>query len=214
MAVYDLEEQEQLSQIKAWWERYGNLVATVLLTVAVISVGWQGWRWHQNRVAGEAGELFFELQQAVATSDAQKARDVAGRLISDYSATLQAQMGALLSAGAQFRKDEFDNARVQLEWAATEGRDPVLRELARLRLAGVLLQKGETDAALSHLQPLPESPYRARFEDLRGDVLAVQGKAVEARAAWQNAIDTLEGKDDENAALREVIRAKLETLRG
>ncbi len=214
MAVYDLEEQEQISELKAWWSQYGTLVTMIAVVAALASVGWQGWQWYQNRNAAEAGALYFAVQQAAEKQDAQKARDAAGRLIGDYSGTAYAQLGALLSAGVQFEKGEFENARTQLEWAAENGKDPALRDLARLRLAAVLLQKGEHDAALARLEAAPADAFKARFADLRGDVLATQGKAAEARAAYQSAIDALGSVGDEAITLREVVRVKLESLEG
>lgn len=214
MAVYDLEEQEQISELKAWWAQYGKLVTTIAVVTALSSVGWQGWQWYQNRTAAEAGALYFSLQQAASENDAQKARDAAGRLIGDYSGSTYAQLGALLSASVQFAGNDLDNARSQLEWAADKGKDPTLRELARLRLAVVLLQQGAHDEALARLQPVPSGANKARFEDLRGDVLATQGKTAEARAAYQAAVDTLGSAGDEAATLREVVRTKLESLEG
>lgn len=214
MAVYDLEEQEQISELKAWWSQYGKLVTAIAVAAAVTSVGWQGWQWYRNKVAAEAGAVYYSLQQAAAGQDAQRARDAAGRLIGDYGGTAYAQLGALLSASVQFAKGDLDNARTQLEWAADKGADPALRELARLRLAAVLLQQGAKDQALERLQPVPPGAYRARFEDLRGDVLAAQGKASEARAAYQAAIEALAIAGDEAVTLREVVRVKLESLEG
>ena len=214
MAVYDLEEQEQISELKAWWAQYGNLVTTLAVVAALASVGWQAWQWYQNRNASEAGALYYAVQQAAETQEAQKARDAAGRLIGDYPSTAYAQLAALISAGAQFQAGELDNAQAQLEWAADKGQDPALRDLARLRLATVLLQKGELDAALARLQAVPAPTYAARFADLRGDVLAAQGKAAEARSAYQAAIDALVSEGEQATTLREVVRVKLESLEG
>ncbi|MDR1062677.1 MAG: tetratricopeptide repeat protein [Azoarcus sp.] len=210
MAVYDLEEQEQIAQIKAWWEQYGNRTMTVLLAVAIGFAVWTGLRRYQDGNAVEAGRVYAELQQAAAVADAQRTRELAGRLIDKYDGTIQAQLGVLLSAKVHFQKNEFDNAFSQLEWAASKGKEPALRELARLRLATMLLQKGDFDGALSRLQPVPEGAWLARFEDLRGDVLAAQGKLGEARAAWRAALDTF----DDAAPLREAVRAKLESSEG
>lgn len=212
MAVYDLEEQEQISELKAWWARYGKLVTALAVAAAVASVAWQGWRWYQNRQAAEAGGLYFAVQQAVTQQDAQKARELTGRLIDQFGGTVYAQLGALVSAGLQFSKGDLDNARAPLEWAAGQGKDESLRDLARLRLAAVLLQQGAYDQALAQLQREPGKAYRARFADLRGDALAAQGKAADARAAYQAAITALEAEGDEAAMLREVVRVKLESL--
>ncbi|ATE62423.1 YfgM family protein [Thauera sinica] len=214
MAVYDLEEQEQISALKGWWAQYGTLVTTLATVAAVAVVGWQGWRWYQNRNATEASAMYFAVEQAAERQDAQKARDVAGQLIGQQGGTTYAQLGALLAAGLQFEKGELDNAQAQLEWAADKGKDPALRDLARLRLAAVLLQKGEFDAALARLSAAPVAGYQARFADLRGDVLAAQGKPAEARAAYQAAIDALSAADAQATTLREVVRLKLESLEG
>jgi predicted negative regulator of RcsB-dependent stress response len=214
MAVYDLEEQEQISELKAWWAQYGTLVTTLATVAALAAVGWQAWQWYQNRNSAEASAMYFAVEKAVERQDAQKARDAAGQLIGQQGSTAYAQLGALLSAGLQFDKGELDNARTQLEWAADKGKDPALRDLARLRLAAVLLQKGEFDGALTRLEPAPLDAYKARFADLRGDVLAAQGKPAEARAAYQAAIDALAGADEQATTLREVVRLKLESLEG
>lgn len=214
MAVYDLEEQEQISELKAWWAQYGNLVTTIAVIAALASVGWQGWQWNQNRNAAEAGALYFAVQQAAEQQQAQKTRDAAGRLIGEHPGSAYAQLGALLSAGAQFRAGDLDNAQSQLEWAADKGKDPALRDLARLRLATVLLQKGEFDSALMRLQSEPTTMYRARFADLRGDAYAAQGKMAEARTAYQAAVDVLSSAGEQATTLREVVRVKLESLEG
>ena len=214
MAVYDLEEQEQISELKAWWAQYGNLVTTIAVIAALASVGWQGWQWYQNRNAAEAGALYFAVQQAAEQQQAQKTRDAAGRLIGEHPGSAYAQLGALLSAGAQFRAGDLDNAQSQLEWAADKGKDPALRDLSRLRLATVLLQEGEFDSALMRLQSEPTTMYRARFADLRGDAYAAQGKMAEARTAYQAAVDVLSSAGEQATTLREVVRVKLESLEG
>ena len=214
MAVYDLEEQEQISELKAWWAQHGNLVTTIAVIAALASVGWQGWQWYQNRNAAEAGALYYAVQQAAEQQQPQKTRDAAGRLIGEHPGSAYAQLGALLSASAQFRAGDLDNAQSQLEWAADKGKDAALRDLARLRLATVLLQKGDFDGALMRLQTEPSTMYRARFADLRGDVYAAQGKMAEARTAYQAAVDVLSSAGEQATTLREVVRVKLESLEG
>lgn len=213
MAVYDLEEQEQISQIKAWWEQYGKFVTAILLTAAVASVGWQGLKWYQSKQANEAGTLFFAVQQAAQQSDAAKAREAAGQIIEKFPRTAYAEMGALLSAGVQFAASDSRNARAHLEWLANNGRDPTLKDLARLRLATILLNDGEYAPALAQLEQAPASALKGRFEDLRGDVHAVQGNYDQARRAYQAALEALSVQGTEAAAgLQDVIRIKLEAL--
>jgi len=213
MAAYDLEEQEQIAELKAWWTQYGNLVVAVLLALVVGFAGWQGWNRYKNAGAAEASALYFDLQRAAADDDAGQVRKIAGELISKHGNTVQAQMGALLSASVQFRKNDLDNVRPHLEWAAEKGKDATLRDLARLRLAAVLLQQGAANEALARLQPVPGGPLLARFEDLRGDALALQGKTDEARTAWKAAFVAL-GNASGDTGMRSTIRIKLESLKG
>jgi predicted negative regulator of RcsB-dependent stress response len=214
MAVYDLEEQEQISQIKAWWDQYGKFVTAILLTAAIASVSWQGFGWYRDRQAGEAGAMFFAVQQAAEQRDAARAREAAGQIIEKFPRTAYAEMGALLSASVQFGAGDSRNARAHLEWLANNGRDQILKDLARLRLATILLNDGEYDGALVQLdRGAPAAGLKARFEDLRGDVHAVQSDPVRARSAYEGALDALAGQGTEAAAgLQEVIRIKLEAL--
>lgn len=214
MAVYDLEEQEQISELKAWWEQYGKLVTALAVAAAVAAVGWQGWKWHQGNQAAEAGALYFAVQQAAESGDTQKARELTGQLIGSHGGSAYAQMAALFSAGVQFDRGDLANARAHLEWAAANGSDPAMRDIARLRLATVLLQDGKLDEALAQLDKPAAAPLQARFADLRGDVLAAQGKAGEARSAYQTALERIAAGSEGANTLREVVRIKLEALEG
>lgn len=213
MAVYDHEEQEQLSRIQAWWESYGTAITTIVVIIAVSALSWQGWQWYENKQAREASGIYFALEQAAEAGNAAQARDAAGRLISEYPRTLYAQMGALVAAGVQVVEAEPDHARAQLEWVADSGQDAALRDIARLRLAALLLDQGEFDAALNRLEEDVAPALRVRQFDLRGDVLAAQGRTDEARTAYENVLETLREDANQGAqALGEVVRIKLESL--
>lgn len=212
MAVYDLEEQEQLSELKAWWTRFGSLVTLVAVAAALASVGWQAWRWYQNKQSVEAAALYAVVQQAVAKDDAAKAREAAGQIFEQYGRTAYGDLAALLSAKAQVDAGDLKNAQAQLSWAVERGRDPALRDLARLRLATVLLDQGQPDQAMAQLGAEPVPDFKARFADVKGDILVAQGKPAEARAAYQAAIDGLPREGREVAPLRELLTLKIEAL--
>ena len=79
MAAFDLEEQEQISQIKGWWEQFGTLVTGAAVAAALASVGWQGWQWYQGKQSAEASALYGVLQKAASERNTQKAREAADR---------------------------------------------------------------------------------------------------------------------------------------
>jgi predicted negative regulator of RcsB-dependent stress response len=215
MAAFDLEEQEQISQIKGWWEQYGKLVTALAVAAALASVGWQGWNWYKGKQGAEASALYDVLQKAAAERNAQKAREATGMLIEKYSGTAYADMAALLSAKVQSEAGDLKNARVPLAWAADKANDPAMRGLARLRLATVMLDDKAYDEALAQLQSPPDESFAARYADLKGDILVAQGKPDDARLAYKAAVDALGAATKiEAVTLREIAQAKLDAVGG
>ncbi|MCF8199435.1 MAG: tetratricopeptide repeat protein [Sulfuritalea sp.] len=217
MAAYDLEEQEQLDELKTWWKMYGNLVTGILLVLALAASGWQGWNWWQRQQAAEASTKFSDLQTAAAQKDAKRARELAGELIDKYSSTAYAGLGALLAARTQIDGGEPKSAKVQLAWAAENSKDAGLRDLARLRLAAVMLDEKAYDEAIKQLAAEPAESFAPRFAELRGDIFAEQGKTVEARKAYDLALVKLEvlAKSDNNrqrSGYSGLIEAKRDSL--
>jgi predicted negative regulator of RcsB-dependent stress response len=217
MAAYDLEEQEQLDELKTWWKMYGNLVTGLLLVIALAMAGWQGWNWWQRQQAAQASVVFANLQAAAMQRDVKRVRELAGELVDKYSVTAYAGMGAMLAARVQVDTGDARNARVQLGWAAENAKDPGLRELARLRLATLLLDEKSYDEAMKQLATEPLAPFAPRFAELRGDILAAQGKAAEARTAYESALTKLAAlaKDDEarqRSGYKDVLEAKRDAL--
>jgi predicted negative regulator of RcsB-dependent stress response len=221
MAAYDLEEQEQLSAIKAWWERRSSLITGVVVAAAVVSVGYQGWHWYQRQQAAQASAIYVVVQKAAADKDAKKAKEAAGELLEKFSGTAHAPLAALLSAKVQFDTGDLKTARAQLAWVAEHARDAELKDLARLRLAAVMFEEKAHAEALAQLQKEPLEPFSVRFADLRGDIYLAQDKREEAKAAYQSALVKLDARTKSGGAdsgvanvVREMIRVKLEALGG
>lgn len=220
MAVYNLEEQEQIDELKVWWKQYGGLVTGVLLAVSVSVAGWQGWNWWQRNQAAQAAAVFGAVENAVTTHDAKKARDAAGELIDKYAMTSYAGMAALLSARMQAEAGDSKTAKLQLAWAQDNARDKGVRDLARLRLAAVLLDEKSYDEALKQLEIAPAESFAVRYAEMRGDILAAQGKAADAKGAYRAALDKIDAaqkggqSDPRRSQYRELLQIKLESMGG
>lgn len=219
MAAYDLEEQEKLDELKTWWKMYGNLVTGVVTVAALAVLAWQGWNWWQRTQAAQASALYGGVQAAAAQKDPKRARELAGELIDKFSGTTYAGLAALISAKVQAEGGDMKSARAQLAWAADNVGDEGLRDLARLRLAAVLLDDKAYDEALAKLAAEPLPAFAPRFNELRGDILIAQGKAAEARAAYEVALAKLEPlmKDGSTEArahgpYRDMLQAKLDAV--
>lgn len=211
MAHYDLEEQEQIDSIKTWWKMYGNLVSGVILAGSLAVIGWQGWNWYQRSQAAQASAIYGVLEQAVAARDAQRVKAAAGELAEKFGGTSYAALGALVAARQSFEAGDLKTAKAQLSWAADKGKDEI-KDLARLRLAAVLLDEKAYDEALKQLESAHAAAFAARFLELKGDVLAAQGKKPEARTAYKGALDKGEVHEGRGGAGRELLRQKLENL--
>ena len=195
MATYDLEEQEQIEELKTWWKLHGSLITAVVVALAIAMVGWQGWQWWQRSQTAQAAQLYGSMQQSLAQQDVKRARLLAGELIDKFSRTAYAGMAAMLSGKALFETGDLKSAQAQFGWAAEHAQDPGLRDLARLRQALALTEEktAETYAAALQLLAVPPAPsFMPRYLELRGDILVVQGKTAEARTAYDEALKQLE----------------------
>ena len=213
MAHYDLEEQEQIDSLKTWWKMYGNLVSGVLVAISVAALGWQGWSWYQRSQAAQAAGIYAVLEQGAALRDGPKVKAAAGELAEKFGGTTYAWLGALIAGKQSFDAGDLKTAKAQLGWAVENAKDEV-KDLARLRLAAVLLDEKAFDEALKQLEAAHDAAFAARFLELKGDVLAAQGKAPEARAAYKAALDKGEVREGKGGAGRELLRQKLDSLGG
>jgi predicted negative regulator of RcsB-dependent stress response len=223
MAAYDLEEQEQLAEIKAWWKQYGNLVTSIVVAASIGVLAWQGWNWYQRNQAAQASAVYTVLQRAAVERDTQKTKSAAGELVEKFGRTAYAPLGALTAAKALYESGDIKSAKAQLNWVAENAHDE-LRDIGRLRLAAVLLDEKAYDEALKALSASHGAAFGARFAELKGDVYAAQGKKAEAIAAYTAVLAKLgdtskEGKStlqsqQANAPYREMIQQKLDSLGG
>ncbi|CAM3872557.1 YfgM family protein [Roseateles saccharophilus] len=204
----DLEEQEQLEQVKAFWKRWGNLITWVLTAALAAFAGWQGWNWYQRDQAAKAGAMYDEFDRALNAQDLDKATAAAGDLKARFAGTGYAAQASLQVARLQLDKGKADDAKQSLAWVAEQGSEPPYRDLARLRLAGLQLDAKAYDEALKTLDAIKSPEFAALVADRRGDALLLQDKRDAAKAEYQKALAGIEKTQN----YRSVIEAKLATL--
>ena len=209
MAAYDLEEQEQLAALKAWWQENGGTITTAVSLVLIALAAWQGWNYYQRNQAAQASGMYDAVQKAARTGELKQVKDAAGAIIEGYPRTTYAAMAALVSAKAHFQGGDLKTARAQLTWVAENAKDEGLQDIARLRLASVMLDEKAYDDALKTLDTKHGPAFDALFLATRGDVLVAQGKVDEAGAAYKSA---LEIADPREAGLRASIQLRLDAL--
>jgi predicted negative regulator of RcsB-dependent stress response len=204
----DLEEQEQLDQLKAFWKQYGNLITWTLTLVLAAFAAWNGWNWWQREQAAKAGAIYDELDKAAQAGDVERTAGIFKDLRERFPRTAYAEQGGLLAAKLQAEKQQKDAAIATLGWVAESATETEYRTVARLRLAGLLLDKKQYDEALKQLDGATAKEFEALVADRRGDVLIAQGKTEDAKAAYSKAYQAM----DDKVGYRRLIDAKLTAL--
>jgi predicted negative regulator of RcsB-dependent stress response len=204
----NLEEQEQLDSLKAFWKRWGNLVTALLVLALLVYAGFNGWQWWQREQSVKAAAMFDELEKASREADADKAGRIFKDLQDRYGSTIFAAQGGLLAAQAQFSKGQLDAAKGSLTWVASNAKEAEYKTVAQLRLAGLQLDAKQYDEALKSLDAATAPEFKGLVADRRGDVLMAQGKNAEAVAAYKTAFDSMA----ETLEYRRLVEAKLTAL--
>ncbi len=210
MAVLDLQEQEQVDAFKAWWKDNGKWL---LIALAVAVSGFavmQGWQFYKEKTMAEASTLYVELEKQLSSNDPKRINDAGQAVIDKFGSTAYAPRAALLAAQVNIQNKDVARAKTQLEWVIKHADETGLQNLARLKLASVLLDEKNYAEALKLLDAKHAESFMGLYADLKGDVLNAQGKANEARAAYQLALT----KTDAQSKYRILIQMKLDALGG
>lgn len=205
--AYDLEEQEQLDEFKAWWKRYGKLASNAVFALIVGYAAIQGWKYYQNKQSVEASTQFQELV-VTDEKDLKAIQAKSAVLMDKFSATPYAGRAALYAAKANYLAGDNKNAKSQLNWAIKNAKETSISALAGLQLANILAEEKDYEAALTLLNAPHDAGFDGLFSDLKGDVLVSLGKNAEAKTAYQQALTKL----DAQGKYRALTQKKLEAL--
>jgi predicted negative regulator of RcsB-dependent stress response len=208
MAALDLQEQEQLEALKAWWKDNGNWILGTVLVVVVAMGSWRGWQYYQHQQATKAATLYMQVVEQVGSNDPKRVNDAAAAVMDKFASTAYAARAALLAAQVNEQAKDVAHAKTQLQWVIDHAGEAALKDVARLRLAAVLLDEKNYADALQLLEAKHPESFDGLYADLRGDVLSAQGKTDEARSAYKLAYE----KFDVQNIYRNLIQMKIDAL--
>ena len=201
----DLEEQEQLDQIKHFWKQYGNAITWVLIVVLGAFASWNFYQYWQRSQAAQAAALYDEVDRSVQSADAVRIDRVFGEMKDRFASTAYAQQSALLVARQYVNLGKLDSAKTTLAWVAENSSDVGFQSVARLRLASILMESKSFDLALNQLGGTFPLSFDALVADRKGDIYALQGDRGKAIAEYEKAYRAL----DVRAEYRRLIEVKL-----
>ena len=204
----DLEEQEQLDELKHFWKKYGDIITWALIAVLGSFAAWNGYQYWQRSQAAQASVMYEEVERAVQSGDSAKVDRALADMKDRFGRTTYAQQAGLLAARAYYDKGNVDASRAALSWVAQNASDEGYQAIAHLRLAGLLLEKKAYDEALQQLSGSFGKDFQALVADRRGDILTAQGKKAGARTEYEKAYKGL----DERTEYRRLVEVKLNAL--
>ncbi len=204
----DLEEQEQLDQIKHFWKQYGNAITWALIVVLGAFASWNFYQYWQRSQASQAAALFDEVDRALQTGEAGKIDRVFGEMKDRFGSTAYAQQAGLLVARQRTMTGKLDAAQDALTWVADKAADPGYQAVAKLRLAGLLVESKKYDAAMAALSGSFPDSFTALVADRKGDVFVLQGNKTQAVAAYRQAYALFAASTE----YRSLVEVKLSAL--
>jgi predicted negative regulator of RcsB-dependent stress response len=201
----DLEEQEQLDQIKHFWKQYGNAITWVLIVVLGAFAGWNFYQYWQKDKASQAALLFDELEKTVQSADAGRIDRVFADMKDRFASTAYAQQAGLLVAKQYVTLGQFEPAKAALTWVADKSSDAGYQAIAKLRLSAILIEGKKFDETLSQLNGTFPAGFEALVADRKGDVYVLKGDKTQAVAEYEKAYRLLDARSD----YRRLVEVKL-----
>ncbi len=208
--AFDLEEQEQIDEFKVWWKLHGMKVILGVTAFLVIVGGWRAWETWQRNQAAEASMLFDTAVQAASLNDLKSAKSITARIMENQARSAYATPASWLAGRVNYENGDLKSARAQYEYALEHAKDDGLKQLARIRLAGILFEEKDHAGALALLNKSYEPAFQGLAAQLKGDVLIEQGKPSEARTAYKLALEKL----DDKSSLKPLLEIRLDALGG
>ncbi len=212
MAAYDLEEQDKLADLKAYWAKWGKLISTLITIACLAIIAMQAWRWYNKTQAEKASVLYAAVSEVAATQgdkkDLAKAKEATAALIAQFPSTGYAPRAALLLAKQLFEAKDLEGAKTQLAWVAANAKESEMKQIARVRAASVALDQKKYDEALGFLDGKFDASMEALVLDAKGDVFHAAGKMADAKTAYTSALEKL----DQKSQSRQFTQLKLDTL--
>ena len=204
----DLEEQEQLDQLKHFWKQYGNLITWGLIFVLGAVAAWNGYHRWQRDQSLQAAAMYDEVEKVVGSGDTQKAERAFNDMKDRFAKAAFTQQAGLLVAKMTYESGKVDIAKTTLSWLVENAADKGYASVARLRLSAMLIEAKAYDDALKLLNTGIADEFTALAEDRKGDIYILQGKRPEAKLAYEKAYKSF----DEQSEYRRLVSVKLNTL--
>ena len=207
MAGYETEE-EQVEALKKWWKENGaSAVAGIVIGLGLL-FGWRWWQDYTVQQAQLASGIYEQVMFALERDKIPQARQVADKLLAEYSTSSYAVLTALNIAHQDLKSGDIDSSHARLQWVIDNSTLSGLAHIARLRKARLFLSQEKVAEANQLIEGIEMSQFKEAYAELRGDIALKQNQAEVARTAYTEALTS----KDLSAQHQEWIQMKLDNL--
>jgi predicted negative regulator of RcsB-dependent stress response len=203
-----LTEQEQIELLKSWIKQY-SLVIIAGMALAFVSItGWRYWQQRQNKIISHASAVYDEMLTVRAQNNASATQVQADKLFTHYPHTVYSQMAALMLARDAVTKNDFKTAEKNYQWVIDRSNVNTLRQIARIRLARILLATGSPQKSIDALEKIDDKNYNGMIEEVKGDAYLAMHNLSKARDAYKQALADLPNAE----VIRPLLQMKYDNL--
>lgn len=214
--AYDLDEQEQLENAKAWWSKYGKWVGNITTLVLLAVASWYGYLWWNNHQQQQAQLLNDKIEIAINANKMQDVLAIAKQLEQEHAKSEHAALGVLKAA--QFLKTTERTQAIALLKNILDAQKAPYKTLIHYRLAGLLVEDKKSDEAIAIINQYNQEnttaqqsiSWRALFDERLGDALLIKGDNQAAIKRYQNTLSY--AKQVKNQAWVNLLELKLSSL--
>lgn len=203
-----LTEQEQVQQLKNWLKQYGLTIIVGIVIALLITSAWHYWQNYRYRVLTHASSVYDEMLTDRAQGNISGYIAQANKLIRNYTSTPYAQMAALMLARDAVLKKNYPEAIKQLNWVIDKSNDKSIREIARLRIARILIAEKKPKDALDTLKKVDDEAFNGLIDETRGDAYLAMNDTTAARKAYEVALQELPNAE----VSRPILQMKIDNL--
>jgi predicted negative regulator of RcsB-dependent stress response len=221
MSVY-MTEEEQLEALKKWWNKYSNPIVITISIILLAIAGYKYWAWHQEKTTALASSAYEQLMVSFSQQDEPNIQAHANQLIKQYNGTIYADVARLILAKQSITNGNLKQAEEQLRSVASKSPMASMQQVAKIRLARILISQKQYVKAQNELKHVADASYKPMINELRGDIYAATGKYNLAIAAYRKAIDAnisqglgntfLEMKSNELAAMTQSLNTEPQAI--
>lgn len=203
-----LTEQEQIEILKSWIKQYSLVILAGVAIAALSITGWRYWQQRQDNILRHASAVYDEMLTMRAQNDSNATLTQAQKLYTHYPKTVYGEMSALMLARAAIVKKDYAGASEYYHWVMDHSKTSSIRQIARIRLARVLLAQQKSEEALKILDTVEDKTFAGLVDEIRGDAYLVAKNSSMAYESYQKALDELPNAE----IIRPLLRMKLDNL--